>query len=109
MHRLVVQNGLAKGHALAGVSNGLLDAIGERLNGVGRSPQALLLKLLHLVGETQTFFANAVALGHAHIVKVDQTGVARHHADLADFFGYRDARRVHGHDDQAFVFVRRAF
>ena len=43
---------------------------------VRRGPQALFLELLHLVDEALAFFADAIALRHAHLVEVDQAGVA---------------------------------
>jgi hypothetical protein len=72
------------------------------LDRIGRGPQALFLELRHLVGEALALLADPVALRHPHVVEVDQSGVTGHHADLVD------ARRLHRHDDQALVPVRRA-
>ena len=83
----------------------MVDTVHQTLNRIGGCPQALFLKLHHLVGKAHAFLADAKALRHPHIVKMDHAGVAGHHADLADFFGASDTRHVHGHNDEAFVFV----
>ena len=66
---LVVDQRLAEGFALAAVFDGLVDAVLQRLDHIRRTPHAFLLELDHLAHETGAFRADAVALGHAHVVE----------------------------------------
>ena len=115
LHPLLVGQGSAEHLAALRPFNRLLNAFVQGDERAGCGPQALFLELLHLVDKALAFLANQVALGHAHLVKINQTSVAAVHADLLDFlrhlnaFGERAATTVaHGHHHQAFVFVRRA-
>ena len=74
MDNLVIDQGLAEGLALAAVLDGLGNAVFQRLDHVGGTPQALFLELQHLHHETGALRANAVALGHAHVVKENLGG-----------------------------------
>src|SRR5574337_739462 len=107
VHDLVVEDGLAEGLALAGVLDRLVDRQVQAADPAGRGPQPLLLELHHLEHEAHAFLADQVAPRHAHAVEEQLRGVRRVHPDLVDLL-LRDPGRVHRHDDQALVLVRRA-
>ena len=108
LHPLLVGQRGAEHLALLRPFDGLRDAVVHRRERTGGAPQALFLELLHLVDEALALFADAVALRHAHVVEVDEAGVARVHADLADLLGLLDAGQVHRHHHERLVAVHRA-
>ena len=60
---------------LAAVVAGQADAAVHDPQRRGRAPHALLLELLHLVGEPLARLADAVLLGHADLIEEDGRGV----------------------------------
>src|SRR5450830_1467841 len=116
LHPLLVGQGGAEHLAFLGPLDGGVEAVLQRLQATGGGPQALFLELLHLVDEALALGPDQVALRHAHLVEIDQAGVAAVHADLPDLARHLDAwgeaavvALAQGHHDQALVLVHRAF
>src|SRR6185295_11048664 len=84
VHHLIVQNALAEGLPPGGVFDGHADHALHLHQPGGRSPDALLLELLHLIDEAHAFFADAIALRYAHIVEEDLRRVGGTHAELVE-------------------------
>ena len=72
---LVVEQRGAEGAARARIVGHLLDCILKRADAACCRPQPLFLKLHHLVRKAMPFLADAIALGHAHVLKIDLAGV----------------------------------
>ncbi len=108
MHPLVVEDGLAEGLALPRIANRRIDGAIQIAGRMQRGPQAFDLELFHLVDEATPFFANAVALRHAHRVEKKLGGIRGVHADLADLRRNLHAGSFHRRHDEGLVPVRLA-
>ncbi len=109
MDDLVVEQRPAEHLALARVFGGFRDQALHADHGRDRTPQPLLLELLHLVDEAHAFLADQVPDGHLHFVEEDLRRIGRAHAELVELLHHLHALGLHRQADQRLVLVHRAF
>ena len=78
-HHLIRDERLSEGGARLRVVERVVDAALQALEGVGRRPQPLLLKLDHLVHEALVRLADDILFGDAHVLQGELGGVRGAH------------------------------